>query len=263
MHFSWMDSGSPASRDNVGSFPVTRPYELQTILWDFRARACAYSYKNREIQIVYLLLMSVPCNSAAYPAADEISLRRICEAVHSMEAARTKGELGEAIAREVEKFTLAELQVIGGSIKNEVDRLPSPYREKIRPCFHEQFFGTHHRLLCMFRSGAFRRMKQPITEPETFRKFLAMVPEGCLGQPPDSGTEFRFGEPVRSLFYYLLSAFSMFVMDGPGHPVGSPFPGGFVVEKRGEEFFCPIRDKEEAIPFSICNFCPAKQMEGV
>ena len=222
----------------------------------------ADNYKNPKIQIVYLL-MSVSCDSAKYPDADETSLLRVCEAVRRMGEARTRGELGEAIAREVEKFTLAELQAIGGSIKNEVDRLPSLYREKIRPYFHKQFFGTHHQLLRMFRSGAFRQMKQPVTEPETFEKFLAMVPEGCLGQPADSVTEFRFGRPVRSLFYYLLSAFSMFVMDEPGHPVGTPFPGGFMVEWRGQEYFCPIRDKEEEIPFSICNFCPAKQMEGV
>ncbi len=55
----------------------------------------------------------------------------------------------------------------------------------------------------------------------------------------------------------------MFVLDEPGHPVGTPFPGGFVVEKRGNEYFCPIRDKEEDVWYSICNFCPAKQTEDV
>ncbi len=207
--------------------------------------------------------MSVPCDRAAFPAADETALRRMCEAVSRLGEARTRGELGEAIAREIETFSLSELQAIGGSIRNEVDRLPSPYREKIRPYFDRQFFGTHHRLLCMFRSGIFQEMDGPVTDPETFRKFMAMIPEGCFGKEAESGTEFRFGEPVRTLFYYLLSAFVMFVMDEPGHPVGTPFPGGFVVEQRGQEFLCPIRDKEEEIPFSICNFCPAKQMEGV
>ena len=222
----------------------------------------ADSYKNGNDQIVPVP-MSIPCDRVVFPTADETSLRRVCEAVRRLGEARTRGELGEAVAREVEAFSLAELQAIGGSIRNEVDKLPSPYREKIRPYFHEQFFGMHHRLLCMFRSGAFRRMDEPVTDMETFLKFLAMVPDGCFGNAAESGTEFRFGEPVRSLFYYLLSAFAMFVMDEPGHPVGTPFPGGFVVEQRGQEYYCPIRDKEEAIPFSICNFCPAKQMEGV
>jgi uncharacterized protein (UPF0305 family) len=222
----------------------------------------ADSYKNGNDQIVPVS-MSVPSNSAAYPGADPVSFRRVREAVCRMGECRTRGELGEAIAQVVEKYSLAELQAIGGSIRNEVDRLPAPYREKIRPYFQEQFFGTHHRLLCGYRSGDFRLMQEPITDPETFRKFLAMIPDGCFANQAASGTEFGFGEPVRSLFYYLLSAYTMFVMDGPGHPVGTPFPGGFIVEQRGGEYFCPIRDKEEEIPFSICNFCPAKQMEGV
>jgi uncharacterized protein (UPF0305 family) len=60
-----------------------------------------------------------------------------------------------------------------------------------------------------------------------------------------------------------MAGFAMFVEGGPGHPVGTPFPGGFVVEKRGEEYYCPLREKEEEVLFSICNVCPAKQMEGV
>jgi len=31
----------------------------------------------------------------------------------------------------------------------------------------------------------------------------------------------------------------MFVMDEPGHPVGTPFPGGFKVEKRPDGYFAP------------------------
>jgi uncharacterized protein (UPF0305 family) len=53
----------------------------------------------------------------------------------------------------------------------------------------------------------------------------------------------------------------MFVLDQPGHPIGTPFPGGFTVRQQGDEFYCPIREKEKDIWYSICNFCPAKQDE--
>jgi len=188
---------------------------------------------------------------------------RVAKAVRSMASARTRGELGESIAEEISSYSMFELQVIGGTVKNEVDRLPSPYREKIRSYFEEQFFGRYHRLLSMKHSGKFPGHEKPITEEETFRKFLGVIPSGCFRESGPSGTEFSFGDPIPSLFYYLLSAFAMFVLEEPGHPVGTPFPGGFVVEKRSDEYFCPIRDKEEDIPFSICNYCPAKQMEGV
>ncbi|KQC09627.1 MAG: hypothetical protein APR55_10125 [Methanolinea sp. SDB] len=197
------------------------------------------------------------------PDQDDIEYKRVAKAVRRMASARTRGELAETIAEEISTYSLYELQVIGGTVKNEIDRLPSPYRERIRPYFDKQFFGMYHRLLSMHRSGKFFNLGEPISDEETFARFLAAVPAGCFENSGASGTEFSFGEPVRSLFYYLLSAFAMFVLEEPGHPVGTPFPGGFTVEKRGEDYFCPIRDKEEDIPFSICNFCPAKQMEGV
>jgi uncharacterized protein (UPF0305 family) len=197
------------------------------------------------------------------PGPDDTAYARVAKSVRRMAYASTRGELGAAIADEISSFSLYELQVIGGTVKNEVDKLPSPYREKIRPYFEEQFFGRYHRLLSIHRSGAFLGLKEPIDDEEAFRKFLAVIPSGCFGNTDSSGTEFSFGDPIQSLFYYLLSAFAMFVLEEPGHPVGTPFPGGFIVEERGDEYFCPIRDKEEDIPFSICNYCPAKQMEGV
>ena len=58
--------------------------------------------------------------------------------------ARTKGELGASLAHEIFKFTLFDLQMIGGRLNNEIEKLPSPYREAIRPYFREQLFGKHH-----------------------------------------------------------------------------------------------------------------------
>ena len=180
--------------------------------------------------------------------------RRLC-------GARTKGELGNLIAGEVETFSLFELQVIGGRMYAEVEKLPSPYREKIRPYFAEQLFGAHHRLLAMHRAGVFFGMNEPITDPATFVAFCRMLPLGCFSWNDPSEKSPHFRNPRNRLFYYLMAAFSMFVLDEPGHPVGMPFPGGFSVEKRPDGYYCLIRDREKEILYSICNFCPAKQTE--
>jgi len=42
--------------------------------------------------------------------------------------------------------------------------------------------------------------------------------------------------PMNRLFYYLIAAFTMFVLDEPGHPVGYAIPGGFSVEQRGRDY---------------------------
>ena len=175
--------------------------------------------------------------------------------------ARTRGELGTLLVREVQQYSLFDLQIIGGRLYNEIEKLPSPYREAIRPYFHKQLFGKHHELLALHWSGAFPRMDTPLTDPETFQKFCDMLPEGCFSWDDASDRNPYFRNPKNRLFYYLIAAFSMFVLDEPGHPVGMPFPGGFKVEQRGRDYYCLIRDKEKDLVYSICNFCPAKQTE--
>ena len=186
---------------------------------------------------------------------------RIRTIATQLATATTKGTLGEILARETSTYTNADLQIIGGRLCSEIEKLPSPYRERVRPYFTDQVFGSHHTLILMSRNGTFRSMTHPITDRETFLAFCAMIPDGCFAWDDRAErTPFPY-TPNHRLFYYLMAAFTMFVLDRPGHPVGMPFPGGFTVEDRGGTFYCLIRDREKEIFFSICNFCPAKQTE--
>jgi uncharacterized protein (UPF0305 family) len=178
-----------------------------------------------------------------------------------LQSARTKGELGTFVAQEIATYTMSDLQIIGGRLNSDIEKLPSPYREAIRPYFRKQLFGKHHELLSLYRSGAFGRMNDPIRDRDSFDKFCAMLPEGCLVWEDTGDRNPYFRNPKNRLFYYLIAAFTMFVLEEPGHPVGMPFPGGFTVEQRGREFYCLIRDKEKDVFYSICNFCPALQTE--
>jgi len=184
----------------------------------------------------------------------------IREACSRIRGAETKEELAERLAREMMRYSLSDLQLIGGRLYREVMALPSPYREAIRPYFTEQIFGVYHTLIAMHRRGEFAHARTPLADPALLSAYCTMVEEGCFCRD-DSRERNGSYRPVHRLFYYLAAAFAMFVLDRLGHPVGTPFPGGFIVEDRGGEYYCPIRDKEKDVPYSICNFCPARQSE--
>ena len=188
----------------------------------------------------------------------DAEIRRIAAA---MEAAETKGELGEILAREVKRYSQYDLTVIGARVRQEVDLLPNPYRDRFRPYAEKWFFGRYHELLKRDRQGAWKRMQDPITDRETFVAYCRMIPDACLRDEPGAPYpgENEAMVPFYLLFYYLLSAFAMYICDEPGHPEGTPFPGGFVVFRKNGRYYCAIRDKEEEIWHSICNFCPALQ----
>lgn len=196
-----------------------------------------------------------------YPSSDtQYSLEHIRTIAERLRTTRTRGELARELVRELERYRLFDLQIIGGRLNSEVEKLPSPYREAVRPHFRAQLFGTHHRILEMCHKDAFRSLDtKSFQDPDLFDKFWQMVPEGCFAWDDTSERNPYFQNPKNRLFYYLVAAFTMFVLAEPGHPVGMPFPGGFKVEQRGPEFYCLIRDKEKELFYSICNFCPAKQ----
>jgi uncharacterized protein (UPF0305 family) len=185
----------------------------------------------------------------------------IREAALRIARATTKAGLLDILANEIGQYSNFDLQLIGGRLNNEIRKLPSPYREAIRPYFIEQLFGMHHALLMMSRSGKTHSLSVPLRDPVMFSDFCRIIPEGCFSWNDQSDRNPYLRNPKMRFFYYLVSAFTMFVLDQPGHPVGMPFPGGFKVEQRGNDYYCLIRDKEKEVFYSICNFCPAKQTE--
>ena len=191
-------------------------------------------------------------------ASPETEIRRISA---DMEATERKGDLGKLLAGEVRRFSRYDLAVISARVRQEVEILPKPYREEFRPYAEKWFFGRYHELLKCDRNKEWEQMQDPITDRETYVKFCRMIPDACLRYEQDTPYpgENEFMVPFYQLFYYLLCAFAMFVCDEPGHPVGTPFPGGFTVHKMNGATYCAIRDKEEEIWHSICNFCPALQ----
>ncbi len=192
----------------------------------------------------------------------EYSKEHISRIAGRLQTARTKGELLRLLTGEICQYTLFDLQIIGGRLNSEIELLPSPYREAVRPFFRSQLFDRHHQLLAMDRAPAHGHlMNEPLRDRELVAKYWEMVPEGCFAWDDSGERNPYFRNPKNRLFYYLIAAFTMFVLDEPGHPVGMPFPGGFTVEKRSSDYYCLIRDKEKELPYSICNFCPAKQTD--
>lgn len=63
--------------------------------------------------------------------------------------------------------------------------------------------------------------------------------------------------------YSVMSIYTSFVLEEPIHIVGTPFPGGFKVKKVGDDYLCPVKEKQKDNPGAVCGFCIAEQDEDV
>jgi uncharacterized protein (UPF0305 family) len=55
--------------------------------------------------------------------------------------------------------------------------------------------------------------------------------------------------------------YDIFITGTPPHPEGTPFPGGFFVEKVEGKYYCPVKDKQKDNEEAMCKFCIARQMD--
>lgn len=187
------------------------------------------------------------------PDEAEEEIRRVASALAESE---TRSRLARLITTEIHRYTPHDLMRIAAALRREIQSLPPPYRKAYAASAHEQIFGTYHRILLMEREGRIDMLPGEIPDPALFATFCRMMEEACLA-PDRSGDALM--DPMGRLFYYLLSCFLIFVLFEPGHPIGTPFPGGMKVEQKGGVVCCPVREKEDDVPYALCRFCPAEQ----
>lgn len=164
------------------------------------------------------------------------------------------GNISDALKR----YTVFDLQYIGGVIRREVDKLPNPYRRCYRP-YSGDLLDQYHQFMSLLHARRFPDA-QPIRDPELWRRYWEMAAVQCFVQTGPSNDPFpQMDHPLYKFFYRLVYGYVMLIDGGYGHPIGMPFPGGATVKREGGRVLCPIRDKEKDLASALCNFCPAEQ----
>lgn len=166
--------------------------------------------------------------------------------------ARTKADLLRTIARSLAHYSVTDLEEMMQNFEKKTDTLDRAYRRRLIPKVREEIFGAYHDLILLCREGD--TPADPVSAD--LPAYAAMVAGACR-------TRVQAGKQADLLFLtYLLAAFTMYVRGRPAHPVGTPFPGGLEVYEEGGEYYCPVREKEDEVPYSLCPFCPARQDSG-
>ncbi|MHC1602198.1 MAG: DUF2115 family protein [Methermicoccaceae archaeon] len=169
----------------------------------------------------------------------------IDRALDELEAVSSRTELFHLTQHIIRLYSIHDLQGLYHHVIRGLRYVPEPYRGRLLPKTLEQLFGTYQRMLAQH------------TPPE-----LELLVDG--GKIPSFVRDARAAiessdDRKEALLYYLLLAYRLFVEGIPGHPEGTPFPGGKAVERVGGVYFCPVRDKEDDVPGALCKYCGAEQ----
>ncbi|MFA5347665.1 MAG: DUF2115 domain-containing protein [Methanoregula sp.] len=163
---------------------------------------------------------------------------------------KTRGGLGESISQIMLHYSHKDLQQMQRNFGDRIRDITPEYRDQLEMKITEHLTGTWQAIRLMEQQGVFAAMDEPLTDRQ--KKFWIMVIAQCESAETGEDTRLR-------LLKFLLAGFCMFVLNEPGHAVGTPFPGGDKVECIGGVYYCPVREKADDVNAALCPFCPALQ----
>jgi uncharacterized protein (UPF0305 family) len=169
--------------------------------------------------------------------------------IAKLRSARDRGALGSTIASIVLLYSPMDIEQMRCNFKEKIRDVTPEYRNRLEAKITGHLLGTWQTLRLMQQQGAFSPMNEPV--PEEANAFWDMVAAQCSGD--------RDGEVRLRFLKYLIAGFTMFVQHEPGHPVGTPFPGGDLVQCIDGVYYCPVREKANDVDAALCPFCPALQ----
>jgi len=169
------------------------------------------------------------------------------EGVHELhESVFDQQSLLFLLKKELSSYSIFDFMKVQAFFEKDCRDLPPVYKKKFKKKMLEHLFENFKSILSNKDS-----QNEPL-DMEKYRGFLEQF-----------GTKLTCTNevPQMTVLYYFCAMYNIFITNTPPHPEGTPFPGGFVVEKRGEEYYCPVKEKQKDNVEAICKFCVAKQME--
>lgn len=188
------------------------------------------------------------------PGTPELPSTPIARQCQDLKSVKTRGELGERIARLVLAHSPSDIQQMKRNFETKVQDLSPEYRDQLTKKITEHLLGTYQRIRLDEQQGVYKTLRQPVMEEQ--KNYWDMVAVQC--READGGDA-----PAIRFLKYLLAGYCMLVLDEPGHPVGTPFPGGDEVEFTNGIYYCPVREKAGDVDAALCPFCPAQQTPGI
>lgn len=166
-----------------------------------------------------------------------------------------KDDLLSLLADQVREYPQENLRQMMANFKQKTRDIPSNYRDPLLAAVREEIFDTHHRLLSSAAHEGPHPWRTDVVRAG-FTDYCKMVQRAAAMKAEEK-------DPALLSLHYALACYAMYVEDTPGHPVGTPFPGGLSVEQDARTYYCPVRDHADEVPFALCPFCPAVQTTGV
>lgn len=139
------------------------------------------------------------------------------------ETSRDKEALLPLLSDHVREYPQETLRQMMVNFERKTRDIPTDYRDPLLTAVHEEIFDTHHRLMTEGSYEGERHWRKTSLR-EGFTEYCIMVQRATTRKAEEK-------DPSILSLHYALACYAMYIEDGPGHPVETPFPGGLPLSR--------------------------------
>jgi uncharacterized protein (UPF0305 family) len=162
----------------------------------------------------------------------------------------TRMQLMALVKKEAGLVSIQDIMMATAFLTEDAKYMPAGYREDYIERFSKAFFG---RIRDLKNDNNAYPGEVDTTRLQGFLEVLQSQRDEAK-----SKNELCFLKIAR-----LISIYTTFIRQEPVHPLGTKFPGGFILRYEKGKYLCPVKKQQLKNPSALCRFCVSEQDESV
>jgi uncharacterized protein (UPF0305 family) len=162
----------------------------------------------------------------------------------------TKNHLRDVVQYEAKNLHMKDIMLAASFLREDAKYMPKSYREDYINRFSKAFFTR-------IKDIKEDKNNYPgYVNIEKLVEFLMVIDKQSSDAVGDN--ERCFVRIAR-----IIATYTTFILEEPIHPIGTKFPGGFVLHKEKGSYLCPVKNRQIKNPSALCKFCVSVQDESL
>jgi uncharacterized protein (UPF0305 family) len=161
----------------------------------------------------------------------------------------TKNHLRDLLKAEAKNIHMEDIMLASSFLREDAKYMPASYRQEYIERFSRAFFN---------RIKDIKEDKNNYisdVDTKSVKEFLKVINK--QNNDADGKNERCFVKIAK-----IISAYTTFVCEEPIHPLGTKFPGGFILYIENDIYYCPVKKNQMNNPSALCKFCVSVQDES-
>ncbi len=157
-------------------------------------------------------------------------------------------ELFEKLKKEIDNFSIYDIMKIKCYIEKDAKYLPNKYKNHYVESMMKYLIETFNEI----KRKKTNEIKDEEIDKNKLNEMLKRIESFKKYNTEDEETFINLSK--------ILCPYLTFIAKKPLHPIYLTFPGNVKIVKKGNIYYCPVKNKQ-LNEYSLCEFCVAKSLD--